>query len=93
MVSSISEEVEVQQLLPLKPHQFIKQEMLDSAMKKRGNSYNSNENPDGKSSEDDNDDYKKELMKMMAISLYIHHLKKSLKNWYITMLQDLCMVL
>ena len=59
MVSSISEEVEVQQLLPLKPHQFIKQEMLDSAMKKRGNSYNSNENPDGKSSEDDNDDYKK----------------------------------
>ena len=30
---------------------------------------------------------------MMAISLYIHHLKKSLKNWYITMLQDLCMVL
>ncbi|OKZ89802.1 MAG: ATP synthase F1 subunit gamma [Eubacterium sp. 36_13] len=59
MVSSISEEVEVQQLLPLKPHQFIKQEMLDSAMKKRGNSYNSNENPDGKSSEDDSDDYKK----------------------------------
>ena len=39
--------------------QFIKQEMLDSAMKKRGNSYNSNENPDGKSSEDDSDDYKK----------------------------------
>ena len=59
MVSSISEEVEIQQLLPLKSHQFIKQEMLDSAMKKRGNSYNSNENPDGKSSEDDSDDYKK----------------------------------
>ena len=39
--------------------QFIKQEMLDSAMKKCGNSYNSNENPDGKSSEDDSDDYKK----------------------------------
>lgn len=93
MVSSISEEVEVQQLLPLKPHQFIKQEMLDSAMKKRGNSYNSNENPDGKSSEDDSDDYKKGTYENDGDFFIYPSPKKSLKNWYITMLQDLCMVL
>ncbi len=37
MANSISEEVEVQQLLPLKSHQFIKQEMLEKAKKKKGN--------------------------------------------------------
>ena len=67
--------------------------MLDSAMKKRGNSYNSNENPDGKSSEDDSDDYKKGTYENDGDFFIYPSPKKVLKNWYITMLQDLCMVL
>lgn len=37
MLNSIKEEVEVKQLLPLKTHTFIKQEMLEAAKKKKGN--------------------------------------------------------
>lgn len=37
MVNSMKEEVEVQQLLPLKTHTFIQQEMLDKAKEKQGN--------------------------------------------------------
>lgn len=37
MVNSMKEDVEVQEILPLKTHEFIKQEMLEKSAKGRGN--------------------------------------------------------
>ncbi len=37
MVNSMKEEVEIQQILPLKTHQFIKQEILEQSLKGHGN--------------------------------------------------------
>lgn len=37
MINSIKEEVEIQQILPLKTHQFIKQEILEQSAKGHGN--------------------------------------------------------
>lgn len=45
------------------------------------------------SSEDDSDDYKKGAYENDGDFFIYPSPKKSLKNWYITMLQDLCMVL
>ena len=37
MVNSMKEEVEINEILPLKTHEFIKQELLDSSQKGKGN--------------------------------------------------------
>ena len=52
-------------------------------MKRRGNSYDSNEDPDGKSSEEDSDDYQKGAYASDGDFFRCPSPKESrLQNWY-----------